>query len=399
MTTKKPKRFLSAILMSGLLLMATVFAAALAASPQMASAASQVTLTVDSADLSGNSITGMLAKISDARNGTLLKSGFTPLTFIGSGSAEYKVQVANYDGRVFKQWKDGSKEKMRLVTLPSNSNGVTITATYDPSNSQRGFTPLTYTDTGKIKVQQHLTVQAISIEGNVTLHMWAIIDPQLKANSNQEQMSQSSSGGSNVNGMTGTTSTTYRIYAHNYKDIIFDHWSDNGSKDRIRDITIAKDVIIYAYYKLTNPIFSSSHVVFAQKTAREFPDIPQSLRGVDAHFTCPDSSVTDGNFFGFSATSIPLLSIASGTWSTIAAPGAAAGDDGTITGASINSTHFRLEGKWTHGGFGTTSSEVCFGTPLPSTVVIEGPCGVDVHVAFLAANGVTGSFRGNATCT
>jgi hypothetical protein len=44
------------------------------------------------------------------------------------------------------------------------------------------------------------------------------------------------------------SSTTYKVYASNYKDRVFDHWED-GSKDRIRTLTIGEATTITAYYR------------------------------------------------------------------------------------------------------------------------------------------------------
>lgn len=57
--------------------------------------------------------------------------------------------------------------------------------------------------------------------------MWTIIDPQ----------------------PADSSGTTYKVYASNYQNLVFDHWSDNGSTDRIRTITIGEAATITAYYK------------------------------------------------------------------------------------------------------------------------------------------------------
>lgn len=40
---------------------------------------------------------------------------------------------------------------------------------------------------------------------------------------------------------------SYRVYAHNYQDLIFDHWED-GSTTMVRDITIGENTTITVYY-------------------------------------------------------------------------------------------------------------------------------------------------------
>jgi hypothetical protein len=40
---------------------------------------------------------------------------------------------------------------------------------------------------------------------------------------------------------------TYKVYASNYLDRVFDHW-DDGSTDRIRMLTISADTAMTAFY-------------------------------------------------------------------------------------------------------------------------------------------------------
>ena len=178
------------------------------------------TITVSSIDLSSNSIRGMWTTVRNI-DGTLLKSGFTPLEFSGESGTAYKVTVASFDGRIFHHWQDDSStSKSRTVNLTEDAN---LVAVYDAGDSLRGYTSLTYTGTEE---QPDLTVNALSLDGSKSLHMWTIIDPQ-------------SSDGSE---------TAYAIYVSNYKDRVFDHWED-GSTDRTRTLTIDEATTITAYYQ------------------------------------------------------------------------------------------------------------------------------------------------------
>lgn len=179
-------------------------------------------LTISSVDQSGNPLKGMWITVRTP-DGTLLKSGFTPLTFSGNPNAAYKVSVANYDGRIFQHWEDGSTSKARTISS-LNEEDRTLTATFDQGDSIRGYTSLTYAGTPE---QPDLTVNATTLDGSRTLHMWIIIDPQ----------------------SSNATGTTYKVYASNYKDRVFNHWGD-GSTDRIRTLTIEQDTTITAYYKV-----------------------------------------------------------------------------------------------------------------------------------------------------
>lgn len=175
-------------------------------------------LKVHSVDLSGNPLNGVWTTIRTT-DGTLVKSGFTPLEFTGDSGISYKVSVADYDGRIFHHWEDDSTSRSRTVTLASDT---TLTASFDIGDSIRGFTALTYIGTEE---QPDLTVNAMTLDGSKSLRMWTIIDPQ----------SSDESG------------TTYKVYASNYKDRVFDHWND-GSTSKTRTLTIEEDMTITAYY-------------------------------------------------------------------------------------------------------------------------------------------------------
>lgn len=189
--------------------------------PDWGPKANQSILTINSADLSGKPLKGMWTVIRLA-DGTIAKTGFTPLTFTADSGSNYKVSVANYDSKVFARWEDGTTSKTRIVNLSADT---TITASYDVEDILMGFTSLTYTGTEE---QPDLTVNAVSAEGGKALHMWTIIDPQES---------------SDASGMT------YKVYASNYQDRVFEKWED-GSESRTRTLTIQQDTLLTAYYRL-----------------------------------------------------------------------------------------------------------------------------------------------------
>jgi hypothetical protein len=137
-------------------------------------------------------------------------------------------------------------------------------------------------------------------------------------------------------------------------------------------------------------------VVFDQYQEEEFPGISQSLRGVDVVFNCPgeDNPQGFGPLVGFSANREGSTS--TGIISMIAAPGAAAGDTGTITEAKITPHKFKLEGTFGNTAFG---HDIICTEPLPTTFVIDGPCGVNVEVNMVVSNGINASFKGDVACT
>lgn len=177
-------------------------------------------LQIKSIDLSGNAITGMWTTIRSIPDGKVIQAGFTPMTFTGIAGFSYQITVSNYDGRIFSNWENGSGGNSRQVNLVTNT---TITAAYDVGDSMRGFSSLTFTGTAE---QPDLTVNALTIDGSRSLHMWTIIDPQ----------------------SNGPSGTTYKILVHSYKDRQFDHWED-GSTSRIRNLTTGENTAITAYYR------------------------------------------------------------------------------------------------------------------------------------------------------
>lgn len=183
-------------------------------------------VTVEALDESGEELTGMWISLS-LGSGEYFGSGYTPLTFPGTSGETYIVMMSDYDGIAFDQWEDGSTERTRTITLADDTETTLLTAHYDTGMSMRGVTPITYEDTGP-----SLTVEAM--QGDETLNIWTIIDPQPGADDSQ---------------------ATYTVYAGNYQRYIFDSWSD-GSTDRIRTLTIDEDTTITAQYKQAESIIT-----------------------------------------------------------------------------------------------------------------------------------------------
>jgi len=86
----------------------------------------QNVLTVKSADLAGNQITGMYTTIK-LTSGFPILSSFTTLVFSGTSGSTYNVTVADYGDRTFDHWQDGSTNRTRSVTL---NQDTTLTAYY-----------------------------------------------------------------------------------------------------------------------------------------------------------------------------------------------------------------------------------------------------------------------------
>ena len=184
-------------------------------------------LKVQALDKDGKQIQGIWT-IVGTPEGVAVAGGYTPFSFVGAAGSKYMITMSNFDSKQFQRWEDnGSTNMTRIVTL--GSNGSELTARYDTDNSLRGFTPLTFAGTGN---QSSLTIKATLLEGGEELHMWSIISPQA--------VDPSSSANSN--------STTYKLYASNFGDHIFDHWSD-GNRERVHNVAIAENTTVTAYYK------------------------------------------------------------------------------------------------------------------------------------------------------
>ena len=85
---------------------------------------STYTLTVRSVDMSGATISGMYTTIKSS-SGATVKSGFTPVSYTGSGT--YTVTVSDYGSTTFEHWNIGATSRTRTITL---SQDTTATASY-----------------------------------------------------------------------------------------------------------------------------------------------------------------------------------------------------------------------------------------------------------------------------
>ena len=86
---------------------------------------SAYTLTVSSADMAGDVKTGMYTVIREG--GTIVKTGFTPLTYTGTSDKSYTATVSDYGSSIFDHWEDGSTIRTRALNLDADT---TIVAHY-----------------------------------------------------------------------------------------------------------------------------------------------------------------------------------------------------------------------------------------------------------------------------
>jgi glucose/arabinose dehydrogenase len=81
-------------------------------------------LTVRSADLSGDTITGVYIVIK-ATNGTTLIEGHAPLTFTGTGGSTYTVTVPVLGNVNFERWDNGLTDRTRTIVLGQDDTTIT----------------------------------------------------------------------------------------------------------------------------------------------------------------------------------------------------------------------------------------------------------------------------------
>ncbi|MCL5067249.1 MAG: hypothetical protein M1368_02705, partial [Thaumarchaeota archaeon] len=85
-----------------------------------------VPLTIQSVDQNGASISGFYTVVQSA-SGTVLDTGYTPLTYTATTGTQYLVTADSYGNYVFNHWSIGSTSQTITVT-PSQS--TTLTAYY-----------------------------------------------------------------------------------------------------------------------------------------------------------------------------------------------------------------------------------------------------------------------------
>jgi hypothetical protein len=90
-----------------------------------------VPLTVDSVDAAGAPIVGLWTRISSS-NGSVVASGYTPLTYSVNSGAGYLVSISNFGKFVFNHWNGGSTNPVMALTV---AQGTTLTAFYGANSS------------------------------------------------------------------------------------------------------------------------------------------------------------------------------------------------------------------------------------------------------------------------
>ncbi|MDG6998338.1 MAG: spherulation-specific family 4 protein [Nitrososphaerota archaeon] len=174
---------------------------------------STVSVNVNSADLSGNQISGMWTTVSS--NGATTQTGYTPVSFSAAVGNSYTVCVSNYGNYVFDHWSDGTTNSCDTIT-PNQSTSMEA-----------------YYSTGSAS----LTVQSEDLSGSTMSGLWTTISSN----------GVSVDSGYTTISYTGNVGQTYTVCVSNYGSYTFNHWSD-GSTNSCDTVTLSSSTSLTAYY-------------------------------------------------------------------------------------------------------------------------------------------------------
>jgi hypothetical protein len=178
-------------------------------------------LTVDSSDSTGDAITGYYTLLYD-QNGTVVATGFTPVTFTVDTGQTYIVQVDDYGSCQFSMWGDSGSPSFTSSTsrTVSIAGDVAITAIYG------------CTTTG---IASSVTIDSVDQNGNAIFgYHTALYD---------------SSGRLYDDGFTSasfptTTGQTFSVQAESYGSCTFSQWSD-GVTSNPRTFTATSGALVF----------------------------------------------------------------------------------------------------------------------------------------------------------
>ena len=178
------------------------------------------------------------------QNGSIVKSGYTPVVFAAQAGSTYTVTGYNFAAGdiFFDHWENGSTSRTTTVTV----NGDTWVNSFHRTASDF----------------HSLTVNAYSSDG-AFLNMYATIQ----------------SGGTTIkSGFTpltieGRAGTTYTVNAQDYSSYKFDHWG-NDSTPNPRTVVLDHDVTATAYYHSVSSTPTPTPVVSAPAPK------PQGIQGL-----------------------------------------------------------------------------------------------------------------------
>ncbi len=221
----------------------------------LASPTGEYNLTIRSADLSGNALTGYYTVIQSG--GSTVQTGYTPVTYAGDAGGTYSVTVHDYSSVVFDHWDNGSTSRTRTVTLNTDT---AITAHYRTPSSQPTWT---------------LTVRSQDADGGaITGYRATLYD---------------SAGNAITSGFTPATFTLnsgqqYSIGMNDFGQYSFDRWADNGSTANPRGVSITANTQLTAVY-------AAEQTVHMQNTATSWGSLLHAGRQINAEYAASGSQL------------------------------------------------------------------------------------------------------------
>jgi hypothetical protein len=192
-----------------------------------------VNVNVNSADTSNKGVNGMYVQVLNGSNSAFITGGYTNTTFNLIASTSYQLNASDYGNLVFDHWNTGSTNRVLPITTPSSGS-----ATYTVYYHYKCTTCNNPT----------LTVYSKFTNGTSITGLWT----ELK----------NSSGVTIDSGYTTKIYTSiqagkvYQIGASDWKQYIFDHWSNDTSQNRWHTFNITSPSVITAYYR--TPTFSET---------------------------------------------------------------------------------------------------------------------------------------------
>src|SRR2546426_3547769 len=173
-----------------------------------------LTVTLGSVSMTGTPFSGMLMQVYSG--GSLVATGFTPLSFNAIYGMTYTLSAANWRYYVFDHWDDGTTN----ATEPLTVNGPTTLIAY-------------------YRTPVKVTIQSVNPFGQAFSGMWTEV---------WFGGALYRSGGTTLT-FTATWGLPYTVYVANYQNYIFLHWGrGNGNTNPYRTVTPTEDTVIVAVY-------------------------------------------------------------------------------------------------------------------------------------------------------
>jgi hypothetical protein len=183
------------------------------------SAPQAATLTVESEDLDGDSISGLWTVVKS--NGATVSTGYTPLEYEAQAGSTYEVSVSDYQNYEFDHWQGGGSSSTIRVTPDGDT---TLTAVYSTGDEEEEPEQVT------------LTIRSVGLDGRAITGLWTVIG------------GAGSATGYTPLSFTADAGSQYTVTMGEWQNYVFDHW-DNGSTSKSRTITPSDDVVLVAHYR------------------------------------------------------------------------------------------------------------------------------------------------------